>query len=61
MVEMGKTQDQIQSDTSLEKTALIIQILGLLKLHSTAFGMFFTPRMVTPFDLNHCYISLLNG
>ena len=25
MVEMGKTQDQIQSDTSLEKTALIIQ------------------------------------
>ena len=25
MVEMGKTQDQIQPDTSLEKTALIIQ------------------------------------
>ena len=25
MVEMGKTQDQIQSDTYLEKTALIIQ------------------------------------
>ena len=25
MVEMGKTQDQIQSETSLEKTALIIQ------------------------------------
>ena len=25
MVEMGKTQDQIQSDTSLGKTALIIQ------------------------------------
>ena len=25
MVEMGKTQNQIQSDLSLEKTALIIQ------------------------------------
>ena len=25
MVEMSKTQDQIQSDISLEKTALIIQ------------------------------------
>ena len=25
MVEMGKTQDQIQSDISLEKTALSIQ------------------------------------
>ena len=25
MVEMGKSQDQIQSDTYLEKTALIIQ------------------------------------
>ena len=25
MIEMGETQNQIQSDTSLEKTALIIQ------------------------------------
>ena len=36
-------------------------VLRTLKLHSAAFGMFLTPRMVTPFDLNHCYILLLNG
>ena len=40
MVEMGKTQDQIQSDTSLEKDSSNYTDLRALKLHSTAFCMF---------------------
>ena len=56
MVEMGKTQDRIQSDTSLEKESYNHTVLRILKLHSTDFCMLLETRMVTLFDLYHCYI-----
>ena len=61
MVEMGKTQDQIQSDRHiLRKDSSNHTVLRISKLHRTAFGMLLT-RMVTFFDLYHSYILLLNG